>query len=95
MATKKFDQQEISKRVTKSVESVLQLSNHENSSEMIDLNLNTDIFSYLGIDSVEVMDLISMIEKEFNIAINLEKLSSKRTIKDIIELVNESLLEEN
>lgn len=93
MATKKIDQQEIAVRVFKSVKSILQLSSQGN--EEMNISLDSDIFSDLGIDSVEVMDLISMIEKEFNIAINLEKLASKRTVKDIVELVDEGLAKEN
>ncbi len=51
------------------------------------INYETTIFD-LGLDSLEILQLINIIEKDFSIEIKVTLLTPSTTIKDVINFVN-------
>ena len=50
-----------------------------------------DIVDDLGADSIEVLDLIFAIEKEFNIKITDEEVVKNRSVRNVIDFVLEKM----
>ena len=67
---------------------MLQVSQEQGLRKIPEIRPETDIFNELGIDSVEIMDLMGLIEKEFGVSIELEKVSTKRTFDEIVDYVD-------
>lgn len=95
MAKDKVDNDKIFQRVTENVISLLQMTRGDDQSFNEKLNNKTDIFDDLGIDSIEVMDLLGMLEKEFETTFNIDKFGRRRTIGDIVEFIAIQLSEQN
>ncbi len=45
------------------------------------------LFKDLGLDSIDALDMISMLETEADIEVNEEELKSIRTVQDIVDYV--------
>ena len=82
---------EIFDRVSKSIEKMLQMTRQEEDCKSIVMNWDTDIFSDLGIDSVEVMDLLASLEREFKITLDPDKAGGRRKLRDLVDFVIEGL----
>lgn len=95
MAKDKVSKEEIFQRVTENVASLLQMTHRDEQGLVEKLNSKTDIFDDLGIDSIEVMDLLGMLEKEFETAFNADKFGRRRTIGDVVEFITDQLSEGN
>lgn len=52
------------------------------------LAIDTDFVSGLGLESVQVMEFVMEVEEAFDIAIDLDSLSSVRTLKDLARVVD-------
>jgi acyl carrier protein len=78
----------ISGRVINAVDAMLKTFNRNVSFK---LSGETNIYTDLGIDSVELMDLLGFIEREFAITIDAEKVVGSKTISDITEFVSNAL----
>ncbi len=52
-----------------------------------DLALDTDFVSGLGLESVQVMEFVMEVEEAFDLAIDLDSLSSVRTLRDLAGIV--------
>lgn len=87
MAKGKVDKNKIFQRVTKNVTSLLQMTHRDDQSLISKLNDKTDIFDDLGIDSIEVMDLLGMLEKDFEATFNIDKFGRRRTIGDVVDFI--------
>jgi acyl carrier protein len=61
--------------------------------EGVELNEETDLISDLGLDSMNVIKLLLMVEDSFDISIPLNILPDVRTIKDFAEQVHQLPLE--
>lgn len=85
------NRKEIFERITRCAEKMLLVFREQGMQKLPEIKLETDIFKDLGIDSVEVMDLIGLIEKEFAVAIEPDKVATKRTFADIVDYVDELL----
>lgn len=48
------------------------------------ITMETDLFDDLGMDSVEALDLMSAVEKEFGIDIKPEEAISKKKIREFV-----------
>jgi len=59
----------------------------------IDLNENTDLTADLGLDSLQVLELLATVEDTFDISIPLNILSHVRSIKDFAEQLQQLLSE--
>ena len=59
----------------------------------IDLNENTDLSADLGLDSLQVLELLATVEDSFDISIPLNILSHVRSIKDFAEQLQQLLSE--
>ena len=79
--------QEIFIRLKVVIEHVLQISREKNLRNRIEVAWNTDIINDLEIDSLEIMDLIGAVEKEFGISLNIEKVVSQRIIREIVDYI--------
>ena len=55
------------------------------------ITMDTNILDDLGADSLDVVELISTLEDEFNIIITDERIRELSTVKDVVEFV-ESLI---
>lgn len=84
MRKAKPNEQEVFERVVKVIENLLRTVNRDISAQ---LKRETNIYSDLGIDSVEVMDFLGLIEAEFDITIDVEKTAGKQSIGDITKFV--------
>jgi acyl carrier protein len=51
----------------------------------VELNEETDLIEDLGLDSMKIMDLLSMIEDSFDISIPLNIMPDIHTIKDFAQ----------
>ncbi|MFH1208274.1 MAG: acyl carrier protein [Candidatus Omnitrophota bacterium] len=78
----------ISGRVINAVDAMMKTFNR---SVSFKLSGETNIYTDLGIDSVELMDLLGFIEREFAITIDAEKVVGSKTINDITEFVSSVL----
>jgi acyl carrier protein len=86
MLKESIDKQGVFNRIEKAILSVLKARADESNTPPKIVN-ETDIFSDLGIDSVEVLDLIGLIEGELKMSLDIEKVASKRKVSDIVDIV--------
>lgn len=91
MPREKPDRQEVFDRVVRNIESLIQTTRGEEEDVKTKVTEDTDIFTDLSIDSVEVMDLLVAIEKEFKIFVDLDEAATKRKIGEFVEIVWEKL----
>lgn len=87
----KCNKNEIFERIVRIAQEMLLAFREQGMQKLPEIKLETDIFKDLGIDSVEVMDLIGLIEKEFGVSIEPEKVATKRIFADIVGYVDELL----
>ncbi len=69
------------------VKGLLQTYREKDLAKVPDITFETDIFDDLGIDSLEILDLIDAIEKKFAISIQAEEISEKKTMGDIVDYI--------
>lgn len=58
----------------------------KNNSELTE---NTDLLSDLGLDSVQVLEMVLEMEDRFDISIPVNKLSNVHTLKDLAQVLTE------
>lgn len=51
------------------------------------VGLDEDIFETLGVDSVKILELLSVVEARFNIEIADYEMTDIRTLRELIELI--------
>ncbi len=71
---------EIQKKVTE------MLANKFSTSES-EITLQTDIFDDLAADSLDVVELVSEMEKAYDIVISAEDAESLRTVEDVVKMI--------
>ena len=81
-------------RIVKNVTSILQLGQRGDEGMSSDLSCDTNIFDDLGIDSVELMDLLGLLEREFKTTFNIDKFGHRKTLGDIVDFIETELSEE-
>lgn len=91
MQNKALDEKDIFERIATILRNMLIASRGEDDIKTIPIALQSDIYTDLGIDSVEVLDLLCLVETEFKITVDTEKASKKRRVSDLIELVSTQL----
>lgn len=67
----------------------LKLKQAANIKDVPEISEKTDLMDDLGVDSIETMDLMGIIEKEFQIKADLKDIMSKRKVSDIVEYILE------
>ena len=87
------EKNEVFYRIVQVVNRMLQASQQDGLRKLPEIKDETDIIGELGIDSVEMMDLIGLLEKEFSISIDLEHAARKKTVGEIADYL-EKLLQE-
>ena len=88
-----LSEQEIFERVKKVIEKLLQMGRDQSIRPTSAISITTDIYADLGIDSLEVMDLVAAIEREFQISVVPEEMVRKTKIQDIVAAVSTALKE--
>lgn len=53
----------------------------------MDLNLHTTLMNDLGLDSLEIVQLVAEVEESFNIEVPTAMLSKIKTIEDVIRTI--------
>ena len=89
---RKMDDVEILERLQKVISRVLLTEGSINAEKKISLSADTDLFDNLGIDSLEIMDLIAAAEKEFGVAIDAQEASTKRTIGELSDHISKLIV---
>lgn len=89
MSTQSVDRQQIFEKVSKVLTGILNNKSSPSSKEISTLRLDTDIFTDLGLDSLESLDLLTGLEEEFDINPDQYEAADKRTIEQIVDYVIE------
>lgn len=84
-------EQEVFLRVKKTTEGLLQISREKNMAEAKEITEQTNLYDDLGIDSLEVMDLIASLEEEFGVTVEMSEMTDKRTVGQIVEYFAEKV----
>lgn len=87
----KRDDEEIFRRVVKSIGALLQVVRPADEPRAWNVSEKTDIFDDLGIDSIEVMDLLGMLEKEFDATFEVDRFGQRRTVGEVVEFISAEL----
>lgn len=61
----------------------------------ISININTDLISDYGADSLDVVEIVLQIEDEFHLFIDDADFQHCRTVKDFVNLTEKLLIKEN
>ena len=88
-----LSEKEIFDRVKKVIEKLLQMGRDQSIRPTSAIAITTDIYADLGIDSLEVMDLVAAIEREFGISVVPEEMVRKTKVQDIVDAVSTVLRE--
>lgn len=88
----KANETEVTNRVINAVDAMMKTFNR---SVSFKLSGETNIYTDLGIDSVELMDLLGFVEREFSISIDAEKVAGSKTIGEISKFVADVLKNKN
>lgn len=91
MKVNKTSKEEIYVRVVKVIEEMLQVFREKDLRQRPKIHLESDIYSDLEVDSLEIMDVAVALEKEFGISLDVEKLAPKRLIRDIVDHIFDTL----
>ena len=75
----------IFKKLVTTIERFLQIAREKSMKEKPAIKMSTDLYEDLGIDSLEAMDLVAEIEKNFNISVEAQELLSKQKMSDLVE----------
>lgn len=91
MAKSQIAKEEIMERVLKCIEALLKMSHKDLLDSDFKMSGETDIADDFGLDSIEIMDLIGLLEAEFKLKVKAEEAVGKRKIKDIVEFVQKQI----
>lgn len=83
-----LSEREIFDRVKNVIENLLQMGRDQNIRPTSAILMTTDIHEDLGIDSLETMDLVAAIEREFRISVVPEEMIQKTKIQDIVAAIS-------
>jgi acyl carrier protein len=70
---------------------LLQLAAQRFQRTLEDLSLDDDLFAVLGIDSVQALELLSDLEREFRVEVPDYELADVRTFADLVDKIEERL----
>lgn len=56
-----------------------------------DISLNSNIVDDLELDSIEIFEIVSEIEDEFSIEIDEDSYESFKTLKDVVEYIENAI----
>ena len=63
------------------------------STNPVELELGTDLFNELGLDSMHALEIILVIEEVFGISVQDSALEHIRTLEDILKAASEAMVE--
>ncbi len=55
------------------------------------INMDANIIEDLGADSLDIMDIVNDIEKEFNVTIPQDQYENLKTVGDVVNFVEDKL----
>ena len=71
------------------LERLMKITEGDNLKNSPQWNWNTDIFSDIGVDSVDAIDLTYAIEEEFGVKTSLNDAKLRRKLSDIVDYIIE------
>lgn len=80
---------EILNRLKTIFSSLLKASQDKNLMQLPEITIETDLFDDLGLDSVELLDLMTAISEEFKIELSPEQLVRVKKVGDVVNCVSE------
>jgi acyl carrier protein len=86
-----MNRQEISTKLVRLVENLVLASREKDLKKKLSIDLSTNIYEDLAIDSLELMDLLALAEGEFNVSLEAEVLASKATLLEIADFISDKM----
>lgn len=93
MTSKPLAKEEIFSRVAELIRRLLNVTGEDGLRSDKEIESKTHIFDDLGIDSVEVLDLFSSIEREFGVVLNMDKVSSIKLVGEVVDYLFKAIQE--
>ena len=95
MESQKADKGVVFQQLVKNIALLLKSTQRDEQVLLEKVNDRTHIIKDLGIDSIEIMDLIGMLEKEFSVTFDIKKFGQGRTLGDLVGSITDQLAERN
>lgn len=54
------------------------------------ISSDANLIEEVGLDSLNVLEIFGMVEEKFNVVVDPEKISELKTIKDIVNIIEEN-----
>jgi len=89
MAISQVEKQEIFNRAVKVIEKILHLDREKDFKKSTKIDGDCSFSVDLGVDSLEFMDLLAAIDREFKICMKVEKAVTKKTVNDLVAYITE------
>lgn len=91
MTANSWNKERILALLVAEMERLLQVSREKDLRQRPKIMSTTDIQHELAIDSLEFMDLVTAIERRFDVSIRPEELASKKTVGDVADHISHVL----
>ncbi len=82
---------EIFLRLKKAMEQILQVTREKDINKRPEVTWGTHMVNDLGVDSLEIMDLVAVVEKEFGIKLDVQQFASQGVIGDLVGYIFDEL----
>lgn len=56
-----------------------------------DIKPNANLFKDLGLDSIDALDMVGMLESQIDLEVNIEELKNIRTVEDVVNFVSSKI----
>ncbi len=86
IANKGLSENEVLKRLESIIGDILKISQGRNSVELPAITLKTDVREDLGLDSIEIMDLIAAISADFGVKVTSE-INGLKTMDELVAYI--------
>lgn len=87
-----LERQQIFKQLTKIVTDILFSETGRRKGTKVPITMTTDIYTDLGMDSVESLDFLTALEEEFGVNPDQVEAGRRRTITQIVDYIEELLM---
>ena len=73
------------------IEKVISILSEQLGMDEYEINGNSDFVNDLGMDSLDTVEIIMAVEKEFNLTIQDNEVDGIRTVNDLVKKIEEKL----
>ncbi len=56
-----------------------------------DIKPDANLFKDLGLDSIDALDMVGMLESQIDLEVNIEELKNIRTVQDVVNFVSSKI----